>query len=455
MNEMTPISGRDALVDGKGRLIEASPALAQLNRRAGAGDDNRLVIPALADLCQQCADLGMRLSRPVRAADDSHDIEMWVDAVPEDAGVAIHIRRWHSVPAEESALMPLAEPPVFAADGHLRLDAAQRIVTARWPAALASPPGIAEIWSKSWLDVVEFTHLAEVPAAQPEPLWHSLRQRSARLPGSEAEWITEIFPILDDRQAIRGFHVLFTAQEEAPAPGTEETDPPVLSRDQFESLFGGSFGAVLKQPIGRIIANAETIGGRLQGPIRSDYANYAHDIADAGRHLLALVEDLSDLEAVDRDNFTVSEDDIDLADLGRRAAGLLAVKASDHQIRIDAPAHDESLPARGEFRRVLQILLNLIGNAINYSPDGSMIWLRVESEGDRATITVADQGPGMSLEDQARVFEKFERLGRSGDGGSGLGLYISRKLARHMGGDVTVESAPGQGARFTLDLPAR
>ena len=72
----------------------------------------------------------------------------------------------------------------------------------------------------------------------------------------------------------------------------------------------------------------------------------------------------------------------------------------------------------------------------------------------RAAVTVADEGPGLSAEQQAKVFDKFERLGRSGDGGSGLGLYISRRLARAMGGDLTVASAPGEGARFTLELPA-
>ncbi|HTM95354.1 MAG TPA: ATP-binding protein, partial [Croceibacterium sp.] len=69
-------------------------------------------------------------------------------------------------------------------------------------------------------------------------------------------------------------------------------------------------------------------------------------------------------------------------------------------------------------------------------------------------ITVADRGEGLTAEQQARAFEKFERLGRSGDGGSGLGLYISRRLARTMQGELTVRSTPGKGARFTLELPA-
>jgi signal transduction histidine kinase len=211
---------------------------------------------------------------------------------------------------------------------------------------------------------------------------------------------------------------------------------------------------VLRQPIARIIANAETIRTRLAGPLAEEYSNYAADIAAAGQHLLALIDDLADLEVVEADEFTTAPDRIDLADVARRAVGILGVRAQERGIAIDAPDHDESLPAIGEFRRVLQVLLNLIGNAIRYTPEGSQIWVRLEGADGKASVTVADQGQGLSDDQQGKVFEKFERLGRSGDGGSGLGLYISRKLARAMGGELSVESALGQGARFTLTLPA-
>jgi signal transduction histidine kinase len=82
------------------------------------------------------------------------------------------------------------------------------------------------------------------------------------------------------------------------------------------------------------------------------------------------------------------------------------------------------------------------------------VWIRLEHDGQFARVIVADQGPGLDAAQQSRVFDKFERLGRSGDGGSGLGLYISRRLARAMGGELSVESAPGQGARFILSVPA-
>ena len=117
------------------------------------------------------------------------------------------------------------------------------------------------------------------------------------------------------------------------------------------------------------------------------------------------------------------------------------------------PSDSEKLPAVAEFRRVLQLLLNLVGNAIRYSPEGSTVRLELSSGEGAARVTVIDQGPGLSAQDQARVFEKFERLGRSGDGGSGLGLYISRRLARAMGGELSVASEPGKGACFTLVVP--
>ncbi|MBL4859224.1 MAG: HAMP domain-containing histidine kinase, partial [Erythrobacter sp.] len=210
---------------------------------------------------------------------------------------------------------------------------------------------------------------------------------------------------------------------------------------------------VLRQPINRIIANAETIRTRLAGPLREEYSDYAADIASAGQHLLALIDDLSDLEVVEAEDFATAPDRIDVGDVARRACGILGVRAKERGIMLDPPAEGESQLATAEFRRVLQVLLNLIGNAIRYSPKESRIWVRLDSIGNRAMITVADQGHGLDEQQQEKVFEKFERLGRGEDGGSGLGLYISRRIARAMGGDLTVESAPGQGARFTLSVP--
>ena len=112
-----------------------------------------------------------------------------------------------------------------------------------------------------------------------------------------------------------------------------------------------------------------------------------------------------------------------------------------------------SLPATGEERAVIQILVNLIVNAIRYSPEGGTVRLTFVRTNGAASVTVTDEGPGVAAADQQRIFERFERA-ESKEAGTGLGLAISRRLARSMGGDVTLDSAPGQGARFTLTLPA-
>ncbi|HCW59511.1 MAG TPA: sensor histidine kinase, partial [Sphingobium sp.] len=125
------------------------------------------------------------------------------------------------------------------------------------------------------------------------------------------------------------------------------------------------------------------------------------------------------------------------------------------QILIVPPSEDASAPATGEFRRVLQILVNLINNAVRYSPQGSMVRVVTEQARGQARIMVIDQGSGVAIADRERIFDKFERLGRDDAGGSGLGLYISRRLARAMGGDIEIGGAVGEGARFILSLPAR
>ena len=333
------------------------------------------------------------------------------------------------------------------ADGHMRLDSECKIVALRFR---KGPPEIApnDYMLRDWRQVFVFPDLDENEAKNGD--WRRYQGQLVSLPDSETIWRAQI-KLVDLPSAQQpGFDIFLY---DINVKNNEDQASAFLNEHELTRIFSGPLGSTLRQPIGRIIANAETIGQRLQGPLRAEYASYAQDIAQAGRHLLELVEDMSDLEIVESNDFTAASDRIDLADLARRAAGLLAVKASDHNIRIDAPADDETMPAIGEFRRVLQILLNLLTNAIRYSPDGSMIWLRLERESNRAQIVVADQGNGLSAEEQPRVFEKFERLGRSGDGGSGLGLYISRKLARAMDGDLKIESAPGQGARFILELP--
>jgi len=291
-------------------------------------------------------------------------------------------------------------------------------------------------------------------AAHRQPLhWRLLDGATVEAEGVAGRWRARHLPAAGEDDTA-GFDLYLVPAAVDAVPEPDGPSDPAAVPDALDGILGRDLAPALRRPINRIIANAETIRTRLAGPLADEYANYAGDIAEAGRHLLGLVEDLADLEAIDAPGFAPTPDRIDLADAARRAAGLLAVRAQERAIAVEVPPSGESVAAIGEFRRVLQVLLNLLGNALRYAPAHSTVRIGVDARGDRARVTVADEGEGLTAAEQAKVFDKFERLGRSGDGGSGLGLYISRRLARAMGGELSVASTPGKGARFTLELPA-
>ncbi len=445
VTQARPAEAAYVRLDREGRLLAACDEIITLHGALGGEPGGTLAIPALLDLARHGLRLGMRLSRPVTIAGPDAMIELWCDCTPGPEGIDIAVTSWRehplpAAPAHAPGMVPLPRDPEAI---HIRTDAGGRILAVE-TALVLGPDWHPE---RSMLKplaslIIDTNGVAVISAA-------SITGQRVRLSGDDRDWL--VHRVAADGHA--GMHLVLTLAPPAVDEDAPPVPPPLFDGERLAHMFGTQIGPALRQPIGRIIANAETIGGRLEGPLRADYANYASDIASAGRHLLALVDDLADLEAIEATGFSAAREPVDLADMARRAAGLLALKAADRAIRIDKPAEDETLPAIGEFRRVLQVLLNLLGNAINYAPDGSMIWLRLDDGPDWASVTVADQGPGLSEEDQQRLFNKWERLGRSGDGGSGLGLYISRRLALAMEGNLAVESAPGQGARFTLILP--
>ena len=447
-----------AVSDGEDRLVRADEALVRLQMRCGGDVPGTIAVPALMEAVRTARCRGLNLARAITAQVDAETITAWIEVAPRDdgeAGCDIVLRHLQSsaLPPEDVDAIQRRRADVDRQLAELSavLDAGQRLL-----AVDAEAPDLQELvgamqagLGRPWTDFVVVEG-----SAHPQPMhWRLLDGAPVVVPGSQRAWRASLFPRLVPGAEPSGFDLCLTSEE----PPTPPHFPPDIAVPEeahsTPGVIGREVAPVLRQPIARIIANAETIRTRLAGPIADEYSDYAADIAAAGQHLLALLDDLADLEVVEAEQFRTAPDQIDLADVARRAAGILGVRARERGISVDAPRNGEALPAVAEFRRVLQVLLNLIGNALRYSPDSSQVWIRLEDEGGRARVIVADQGPGLSMADQARVFEKFERLGRSGDGGSGLGLYISRRLARAMGGDLSVESAPGQGARFILDLP--
>jgi PAS domain-containing protein/two-component sensor histidine kinase len=449
-------------LDRDGRLVEAQPPLAALHRAAGGEEGGPLAIPQVATLARLAARLGITVSRPALAADAEADVELWVRAEPDAEGVALEITGWTRRPAHVPSSTP--EPARQAdflrasADWTWETDATLRL-TGLSPAAAAAAGRSAQSLIGAQLTQLfrlEDSESGDLPLLTALAEKRRFDDQPAQLRGGRAgRYRLAGVPLIAADGRFAGFRGSATSMPDAapqPEP-SDSTSPPEGGPEA--GAFGERLDKALRVPLAHIVSSAEAISVQAEGPLRRDYSGYATDIATAGRHLLALVDDLVDLQAIERPDYAPDAEEIDLADVARRAAGLLAVRAAEKQVRIDMPPAHESLPVNGEFRRVLQIVMNLLTNAIRYSPEGAMVWIRTDREGDLGALIVADQGKGIAPDDQARVFEKFERVDPTEPGGTGLGLYIARRLARAMGGDISLDSAPGQGARFTLTVPLR
>jgi two-component system, LuxR family, sensor kinase FixL len=165
-----------------------------------------------------------------------------------------------------------------------------------------------------------------------------------------------------------------------------------------------------------------------------------------------LITDLRELVQVEGGQLTLRVAPVDLGELARHAADRLRFQTTRHTLRIVAP----QVPIVGSWDRgrLGQVLDNLLGNAVKYTPEGGEVVIRVESAPGEARLSVADQGPGIPPTVLPHLFERFYRgVHHAGDAGLGLGLYISRMLVEAHGGRIAVTSAPGTGSTFTIALP--
>jgi signal transduction histidine kinase len=494
-----------AMVSVEGRLVAADPPLLAMQREAGGDLGGPLVIPALTHLARVAWRTGATIARPVTVGGSAQDIALWARLKPSPDGIEI----WSIYQDIQPAPKPDAQEQA-AADAHgemmragwtWQVDRSLRFTLA--DSGQDEPLHVLPIPGEKlsgYFRLIENTDSEDgaLPLLDAVAAGRAFAgQKAVVRRDSDWSYVLSAVPMVDGRGRMIGYRgkarllavndgapqqpapaeslkhdssnpealngeplngrpLQFEPPQAQPESGPQAAANPDTETDSWSPFFSRRLDNALRQPLGRIVANANTISGQLEGPLRADYASYAADIAAAGRHLLELVDDLADLQAIDRPNFTAAREEVELADLSRRAAGLLRMRAAERSIIIQPPKDDESVSAMAEYRRVLQILINLIGNAVRYSPDQSDVWIRVDEDPVAGTVsvTVADQGLGIDPADHERIFDRFVRLTPEDNNGSGIGLYISRRLARAMGGDITVESALGQGARFTLTLRA-
>ena len=400
-----------------------------------------LALPLVAAVAELARKLGTAVARPAVAASADNDIELWVNARPEGDEIALSLEGWTTRPPAGPRLASILGGGEAAAaattQNEWAADEELRIISLS--SDLAELLGV-EVSEAAGSPLTRIVRLEEDSNGE-MPLISALaarrgfagqRARSRSNDGSLVLLSGEVVTGADGSFA--GFRGIAETEKESTTAVRPVGTP-----------FDHAFDELLRSPIDRIIESAEQIVARSEGPLRSDYASYGNDIASAARHLLSVLRAMSE-------DPTQGHATVDLAALAAEAVIMLESSAEERGIRIELDP-TEPLRARGQERAVIQILVNLVINAIRYSPDTASVRLSFARTSGTASVTVLDQGPGIPPGDEQRIFERFERA-HPKEGSTGLGLAISRRLARSMGGDVTLDSAPGEGARFTLTLPA-
>ncbi|MFN0181789.1 MAG: ATP-binding protein [Gemmatimonadales bacterium] len=181
----------------------------------------------------------------------------------------------------------------------------------------------------------------------------------------------------------------------------------------------------------------------------------AYEILEAAEQSVTLVNDLLDLNRLDEDRLKPVLRDVECGATIRAAVQRLTPAAAEKQIRFKVPTVDHSIVCRTDAHRVEQILVNVLSNAIRHTPAGSEITLDFNHADGVAVLTIDDEGPGVPVDELERIFDiYYTTAGQEGTGvGSGIGLPLSRRLARLLGGELCAQSRAGPGARFVLKLP--
>jgi len=211
----------------------------------------------------------------------------------------------------------------------------------------------------------------------------------------------------------------------------------------------------LRTPLNAIIGFSDVLSERLFGEMNDKQAEYVGDIADSGRHLLALINDILDLSKIEAGRIELEPSDFDLGTAIGQALSLVRERAQRRGIALDSAVGARVGAVRADERKVKQVLLNLLSNALKFTPEGGSIDVRASGFDDRVEVAVRDTGVGIAPQDQEAVFEEFKQVGANAAKveGTGLGLAISRKFIELHGGRLWLQSEVGKGSTFTFSLP--
>jgi signal transduction histidine kinase len=226
---------------------------------------------------------------------------------------------------------------------------------------------------------------------------------------------------------------------------------------EHKSQFLANMSHELRTPLNAILGYTELLVDGIYGEVSPRAMGVLERVQNNGKHLLALINDVLDLSKIEAGQLTLTMEDYALPDVVRSVVSATEPLASTKRLKFTATIAPDLPTGHGDARRLSQVLLNLVGNAIKFTDEGEVEVRALTANGD-FVLTVRDTGPGIADTDQERIFGEFQQIDNSATrkkGGTGLGLAISKRMVEMQGGSISVESEPGHGATFRVTLPVR
>jgi signal transduction histidine kinase len=235
----------------------------------------------------------------------------------------------------------------------------------------------------------------------------------------------------------------------------EDKSRQIETASRHKSEFLANMSHELRTPLNAIIGFSEVLAERMFGEINDKQAEYLADILESGRHLLSLINDILDLSKIEAGRMELEPTTFDLPTAIESTLILVRERAHRRGITLGRTLDPRLAMIRADERKVKQVLLNLLSNALKFTPEGGRIDVRADMQDDETEISVTDTGVGIASEDQEAVFEEFRQVGTAAKKveGTGLGLAISRKFIELHGGRIWVKSRVGSGSTFAFTLP--
>ena len=228
----------------------------------------------------------------------------------------------------------------------------------------------------------------------------------------------------------------------------------VASRHKSEFL--ASMSHELRTPLNAVIGFSEVLLDRMFGEINERQDEYLHDIWNSGRHLLDLLNEILDLSKVEAGQMVLEPTRFSVGSAVDYALSLVRERAALHAITLNVTIENDVGTIEADELRFKQVVLNLVSNAVKFTPDGGSVSVHASRQEPELLVTVTDTGIGVPHEDQERIFESFQQGGRGApkEEGTGLGLTLSRRIVELFGGRMWLESIVGSGSTFGFAIPA-